>query len=256
MAHPLLLSLANLKMRFCMKASNHAFVLLALLPVPSFIHRDRKMRSVLENRLIHECLDFILKPLKIAAEIGIMMSDPLRHSRHIFTPLATYIVDTPESAVLAGVGGKTSSVTMANYKQFGDPFQHEPRTASTTLAQLNNLEQTVDPWDLEAYIKSAFSKFRLNGVHRPFWTRLWHEGDLYDNWSAAGLSTSDNAQLQAIVDRVREAYNVGLEDVQQVHLLRLRKRAPPHHGHVSPLRTTLVPFHLQSVGALAPTPPK
>jgi hypothetical protein len=25
--------------------------------------------------------------------------------------------------------------------------------------------------------------------------RLWHEGDLYDNWSAAGLSTSDNAEL-------------------------------------------------------------
>jgi hypothetical protein len=25
--------------------------------------------------------------------------------------------------------------------------------------------------------------------------RLWHEGDLYDDWSAAGLSTSDNAKL-------------------------------------------------------------
>jgi hypothetical protein len=25
--------------------------------------------------------------------------------------------------------------------------------------------------------------------------RLWHEGDLYDDWSAAGLSTSDDAEL-------------------------------------------------------------
>jgi hypothetical protein len=24
---------------------------------------------------------------------------------------------------------------------------------------------------------------------------LWHEGDLYDNWSAAGLATSDNTKL-------------------------------------------------------------
>jgi hypothetical protein len=24
---------------------------------------------------------------------------------------------------------------------------------------------------------------------------LWHEGDLYDNWSAAGLAMSDNAEL-------------------------------------------------------------
>jgi hypothetical protein len=43
--------------------------------------------------------------------------------------------------------------------------------------------------------------------------RLWHEGDLYDDWSAAGLSTSDDAELQAIADGVRQAYNVGLEDV-------------------------------------------
>jgi hypothetical protein len=43
--------------------------------------------------------------------------------------------------------------------------------------------------------------------------RLCHEGDLYDNWSAASLSTSDDAKLQAIVDGVCQAYNVGLEDV-------------------------------------------
>jgi hypothetical protein len=48
--------------------------------------------------------------------------------------------------------------------------------------------------------------------------RLWHEGDLYDDWSAAGLSTSDNTKLRAIAGRVHQAYNVGLEDVQQVHV--------------------------------------
>jgi hypothetical protein len=48
--------------------------------------------------------------------------------------------------------------------------------------------------------------------------RLWHEGDLYDDWSAAGLSMSDDAKLRAIADGVRQAYNVGLEDVQQVHV--------------------------------------
>jgi hypothetical protein len=48
--------------------------------------------------------------------------------------------------------------------------------------------------------------------------RLWHEGDLYDNWSAASLAMSDNAKLQAIMDGVHQAYIVGLEDVQQVHV--------------------------------------
>jgi Plavaka transposase len=166
--HPLLLSLANLDMGFCMKASNHAFLLLTLLPVPKFIHMNSKIRGVLENRLLHECLDFILEPLKIAACIGIMMSDVLGGLRYVFTPLASFIVDTPESAMLAGVGGKMSSVTMAFYKDFGDAFQHEPRTASTTLAQLQVLEEQANPWDLEVYVKAA-EVFWLNGIHWPFW---------------------------------------------------------------------------------------
>jgi hypothetical protein len=47
---------------------------------------------------------------------------------------------------------------------------------------------------------------------------LWHEGDLYDDWFAAGLATSDNTELQAIAHGIRQAYNVGLEDVHQVHV--------------------------------------
>jgi hypothetical protein len=47
---------------------------------------------------------------------------------------------------------------------------------------------------------------------------LSHEGDLYDDWSAAGLATSDNTKLRAIVDSIHQAYNVGLEDVRQVHV--------------------------------------
>jgi hypothetical protein len=170
-AHPLLISLANILMDFRMKATNHAFLLLALLPIAKFTHKDRKTRGVLENRMIHECLDFILKPLKKAAEVGIMMSDPVGFCRYVFTPLAAYIVDVQEALALSGVAGKTSHVTMASYKKFGDPFQHEPRTASTTLARLHAIEENVSPWELAKYIKAS-SVQRLNGVHRPFW-RDW-----------------------------------------------------------------------------------
>ena len=155
-------------MDFRNKASNHLFLLLALLPIPCYIHPTKKLRGVLESRLFHQCLDIVLAPLKKAAEIGIMMSDPLGYLRFCFTPLAAYIVDTPESALISGVAGKTSSVTMAFYKQFGDNFRHEPRTASTTLAQLQAIESASHPWDLTPYIVGAM-KFRLNGVHRPFW---------------------------------------------------------------------------------------
>jgi hypothetical protein len=80
-----------------------------------------------------------------------------------------------EAVTLSGVAGKTSHLTMASYKQFGDPFQHEPRTASTTLAQLHAIEEDINPWDLENYLPLA-ATYRLNGVHRPFW-RDWPLSD-------------------------------------------------------------------------------
>jgi hypothetical protein len=132
------------------------------------LHPNKKIRGVLESRLFHQCVDIVLAPLKKAAEIGVMMSDPLGYQRFCFPPLAAYIVDTPESALIAGVGGKTSSITMAFYKHFGDNFRHEPRTASTTIAQLMALEENAHPWDLSRYVSQA-ATMRLNGVHRPFW---------------------------------------------------------------------------------------
>jgi len=97
-----------------------------------------------------------------------MMSDPLGYRHFCFPPITAYIVDTPESALISGVGGRTSSVTMAFYKHFGDSFCHEPRTASTTIAQLMAIKQHTHPWNLNPYISKA-SKFCLNSVHRLFW---------------------------------------------------------------------------------------
>jgi hypothetical protein len=129
------------------------------------------MRGVLEDRLIHQCLDIVLAPLKQAAHLGVVLSDPVGNSRHCYTGLASYIADTPEAMMLSTVGGKTSPLTMAMFKQFGDPFQHEPRTKSTTLAQLKVVHTRADPDDLEAFFREA-QKFRLNGVAEPFW-RDW-----------------------------------------------------------------------------------
>ena len=42
-AHPVLISLANLLMNFKSKASNQAFMLLALLLVPKFIEKSREI---------------------------------------------------------------------------------------------------------------------------------------------------------------------------------------------------------------------
>ncbi|KAG0702891.1 hypothetical protein DFH29DRAFT_804305 [Suillus ampliporus] len=93
-AHPLLLGLANIRMHTRIKLSSKAFLLTALLPIPKYLHPNQQMRGVLEDRLVHECLSIVLKPLMKAAEVGIMMSDPVGNVRHCFTPLAAYILNS------------------------------------------------------------------------------------------------------------------------------------------------------------------
>ena len=120
MAHPLLISLANIDADIRSKGSLHAHILLTLLPVVSFLHPKTRVRSLLSDHLIHESLDFILKPLKIAASVGIMMSDPIGNLRYCFTPLIAYTTDTPEQSLLACVSPKASPVSTATHKEFGD----------------------------------------------------------------------------------------------------------------------------------------
>ncbi|KAG1886159.1 hypothetical protein F4604DRAFT_1917863 [Suillus subluteus] len=152
-AHLLLLGLANIRMNTCTKLSSKAFLLTALLPIPQYLHSNAQMRGMLEDHLVHECLSIVLKPLMKAAEIGIMMSDPAGNVCHCFTPLAAYIVDTPEACMLACVHGKTSLFTLALYLEFGDGFRHPKHTRSITLKQLNSIK--VDPNDLEAYFQAC-----------------------------------------------------------------------------------------------------
>ncbi|ETW78381.1 hypothetical protein HETIRDRAFT_325629 [Heterobasidion irregulare TC 32-1] len=173
-AHPLLLSLANLFAGTRMKASNHAFLLLALLPIPKFLCA-KNLRGTLESRVVHQCLSIVTEDLKIAARYGRMMTDPRGYSRFCFTPLAAYIIDNPEGQLLAAVGGKSSPVTIASSKQLGDPFRHLSRTASVTLAQIQDLNSRVNPQDLEAYVPAAKAA-KLNGVDSPFWSD-WARSD-------------------------------------------------------------------------------
>ena len=171
MAHPLLISLANIDPDIHSKGSLHAHVLLALLPVASFLHPKTHIRSLLSDHLVHESLDFMLRPLKIAASIGIMMSDPIGSLRYCFTPLVAYIADTPEQCLLSCISPKASPVSMATHKEFGDSLLHPPRTATKTLGDIDQACAAAHLDDWEGFLKVA-KCCHLNGVHRPFW-RNW-----------------------------------------------------------------------------------
>ena len=167
--HPLLLMLTNLLMSIQMKSSFHVLSVIALLPCPKFTGLKSPYHGVLENHLIHHCLDIICRPLKEAAAHGALMNDSLGRIRLCFTPIITYIIDMPEATVIAGVGGKTSHLTLASHKHFCNKFQCPTRLAILTLSQLEFLTQELNPWDLKPYVKQCKTRYRLNGVHLPYW---------------------------------------------------------------------------------------
>ncbi|KAI5987306.1 hypothetical protein EDD15DRAFT_2389609 [Pisolithus albus] len=76
-AHPLLISLANISADVRRKGSTKLYILLALLPVPRFVHPNKHLRGVLASRLLHQVISVVVKPLKMATEVGRMMSDPV-----------------------------------------------------------------------------------------------------------------------------------------------------------------------------------
>ena len=183
--HPLLITLANIDSMIRASSSSHALKLLALIPTPKFVGVKKGLHGILENRFVHMCLDFVTAPLKATAQNGAWMADYAGYICWCFTPLAAYIADTPEAAALAGVAGKTSHLTMASFKEFGDPFQHPPQLAADILASLDTLSYHFHPSDVEVYRTNARQLFRLNGINLPFWC----------NWKLPNGSLPNPSQL-------------------------------------------------------------
>ncbi|KIJ11317.1 hypothetical protein PAXINDRAFT_15784 [Paxillus involutus ATCC 200175] len=152
----------------CNKTSLHAYLLLALLPICKFVHKESRVQSLLQDCLLHQALDVVLSPLKVAASVGIMMNDPVGNLHYCFIPLASWIADTPEESLLSVTSPKVSHVTTATSKQFGDNFRHPSRTGELTLTAINTVCAQYPPSDFKPFLK-AIKQFGLNGVIEPFW---------------------------------------------------------------------------------------
>jgi len=96
------------------------------------------------------------------------MSDPVGNLRYCYTPIAAWIADTPEESLIAATSPKTSPITVAFSKQFGDPFRHPPRTAAITLAAIQTACAEHTPSNYKAFLKVC-RRLGLNGVTEPFW---------------------------------------------------------------------------------------
>ncbi|KAG1828797.1 hypothetical protein EV424DRAFT_1470990 [Suillus variegatus] len=84
--HPTFLTIANIRSDIPMKATAHAWLCIAYMPIPQFICNP-KFSSLLQARVWHRCMDIVCVNLKQAAAVGTSMVDTLGLLRYGFTPL-------------------------------------------------------------------------------------------------------------------------------------------------------------------------
>ena len=174
-AHPLLLSLDNIHSKARRNSSNHAFLLLALLPKPQFPDNlDPSIARALRDRILHKCIRIVCAPFREMSKHGQLMSDPTGRLRNCFTVLSMYMVDYPEATKLAGVTSFTSPVTMAKTKALGDSFRHERRWWHITKKAIDDTKALADPiGNIKQYVKLA-NKQRLTGATELLWDGWEH----------------------------------------------------------------------------------
>lgn len=168
MAYPVLISLANIDANICSKTLLHGYFLLALLPIPKNVHKDSCVCGLLKKQLFHQALNHILAPLKTAATIGVIMSNPGGNLQYCYTLLASWITDTQEECLIAGMGPMASLVTTAIFKHFSNPFCHSTHTSQTTLLAIWTTCAEHDPSDYKNFLQ-VVRCLSLNSVIDPVW---------------------------------------------------------------------------------------
>ena len=164
--HNILISLANIDANIHSKTSLHSYLLLVLLPIPKFVHKNSHICGLLKDWLFHQMLNHILAPLKTAATMKVMMSDLVGNLWYCYTPLVSWIANMPEECLISTTSPKAFPVTTTTSKHFGDSFCHPPYTGQNTLLAIWTVCAEHDPPDFKNFLK-VIRCLSLNGLINP-----------------------------------------------------------------------------------------
>jgi hypothetical protein len=169
-AWPVMMSIGNIHSKVRNSPSNRAWILIAYIPIVDFLDDD-KIRTTLQNRVFHQCMEVVLQPLIKYGTTSVFMTDSIGATRAIYPILAANICDYPEQCLTTCAGYLSSPVTTARYLDLGSDTLLPPRTREWILSQIQGASAEADPNDVKAYLKAAKER-GLNGVHLPFWRNL------------------------------------------------------------------------------------
>ncbi|KAI5981099.1 hypothetical protein EDC04DRAFT_2617650 [Pisolithus marmoratus] len=148
------------------KGSTKSYLLLALLPVPKFVHPNKHLHGVLADWLLHQVISIVVKPLKWAAKSGHIMGDQLRNLKYCFTPFLVTLL-TPLSNTLSHVSPAMLQPSLLLY-----PHNLEILFSVQLILHqkpINNLLWSKEKLVQQICLHQACQKQQLNGVSFTFW---------------------------------------------------------------------------------------
>jgi hypothetical protein len=168
--HPILISATNIDSKVRCNSAWNAWEMIALLPIPKWRVKDKKLQAALSARLMHICERIVFDPFIALSHTGLRCGDAFGTVRIYHPILATFSVDGPEATKLSGTMSSVSPVTFARAAQFGDPVAHKVRSSLSSRATVAAIEArlALDLQDPTNYLEFVMEcrKEGLIGVDR------------------------------------------------------------------------------------------
>ncbi|TFK59715.1 hypothetical protein BDN72DRAFT_873010 [Pluteus cervinus] len=163
-AWPVYLSLGNIDKHIRRQPSSRASILIGYIPTSKLECFTPDRRSVEGQRLFHDCMRLLLKPLALVGRDGVDMTCADGQIRHVHPILAAYIADYIEQCLVACCRENSCPRCLVDPKKRGvEPTYTIWRDAHETI------EILVD--QSEGKKRQEFKEQNLRPIN-PFWSNL------------------------------------------------------------------------------------
>ncbi|KAG9122401.1 hypothetical protein FRC07_001227, partial [Ceratobasidium sp. 392] len=166
-AYPVYITLGNIPKHIRRQPNSYGTLLLGYLPAQKLECFTKKGKTHQKERLFHQCMAEIVKPLEQAGRDGVEMTCGDGKIRRCFPILAAYCADNPEQTLVACCKKNLCHRCTVERDKRGDytmsPDRHHVDSANALIAQARRRRPTP-------YLVN-------NGLHpfgEPFWARLPH----------------------------------------------------------------------------------